>query len=166
MPAIDNAGGQDCEGESAVDIKNIVPGFSVGGQITVADVSHLADQGFRTILVNRPDGEEAGQPDHATIADAARQYGIELRYIPIRPGEINDNAGAAMGAAIRTMPGPLFAYCRSGMRSATLWAMSQALSQAEEASVEAILGAAAAAGYDLSALATYLKRHGKKEAKI
>ena len=41
---------------------------------------------------------------------------------------------------------PVFAFCRTGTRCSTLWA----LSQANNMSVDDILGAAAEAGYNLS----------------
>ena len=44
-------------------------------------------------------------------------------------------------------PGPVLAYCRSGARSTTLWALAQA--GAGLISVDQILSAARAAGYDL-----------------
>ena len=53
------------------------------------------------------------------------------------------------GAALADRPGPVLAYCRSGTRSATLWA----LSQSGKRSAEEILGMAADAGYDLGGIA-------------
>ena len=50
--------------------------------------------------------------------------------------------------------GPVFAYCRSGTRSTTLWA----LSQAGEAPADEIISAAANAGYDMSHLAGHLSQ--------
>ena len=50
-------------------------------------------------------------------------------------------------------PGPVFAYCRSGMRATALWALHQAkIGQ----SVDEILAAAKSAGHDLTALAPRL----------
>ena len=42
-----------------------------------ADVAALAASGFRSIICNRPDGEEAGQPPAATLAEAAAAHGLD-----------------------------------------------------------------------------------------
>lgn len=51
------------------------------------------------------------------------------------------------------MPGPVLAYCRSGTRSATIWALSQSGLQTRDE----ILTAAARAGYDLRGIAGALR---------
>jgi sulfide:quinone oxidoreductase len=127
--------------------KPITSTLSVGGQITAADVKALADRGVRSIICNRPDGEEPGQPGFAEIAAAARAAGIEARHLPIS-GAPSDDAAAAFGAALAEMPQPAFAYCRSGMRSVAAWALSQARAR----SVADILAAAGAAGYDIGGI--------------
>src|SRR3546814_4759693 len=52
-------------------IRSLTPALSVSPQIDPADVVALAASGFRSIVCNRPDGEEAGQPTAAAIAAAA-----------------------------------------------------------------------------------------------
>jgi uncharacterized protein (TIGR01244 family) len=55
-------------------------------------------------------------------------------------------------AALEASAGPVVAYCRSGTRSTTLWA----LSQAGKLPAEEIIAEAAGAGYDMSHLAGHL----------
>ena len=50
--------------------------------------------------------------------------------------------------------GPVLAYCRSGTRSTTLWA----LSQAGALPADEIISSAARAGYDMSHLAGHLSK--------
>ena len=45
-----------------MDIKPLNPGISVSPQIAPGDMAEIAAQGFKAIICNRPDGEEAGQP--------------------------------------------------------------------------------------------------------
>mgnify|MGYP002738303486 CR=1 FL=1 len=66
---------------------------------------------------------------------------VEFSPAQLTPQIIADFAAAMNG------PGPMLAYCRSGTRSTTLWALAQAQSGAM--SVDQILAAARAAGYDL-----------------
>ncbi len=103
------------------------PDFSVSPQIAADEVAEIAARGFRSIMCNRPDGEEPGQPGVAEIAAAARAAGLEFAHVPIVSGApISPADLAAFRAAIEALPGPVFAYCRSGTRSGNLWRLSQA----------------------------------------
>ncbi len=120
--------------------------LSVSAQIRVADIAALAAQGYRSVINNRPDGEEPGQPASATLATAATQVGLDYRYVPVIPGQLQDAQVTAFAAALADMPGPVLAFCRTGTRSSTLWALQAS------GSADAILETARVAGYDLSAL--------------
>ena len=117
-------------------------------QVDPANMQALADAGFRSIISNRPDGEEQDQPDWAAIERAAREAGMEARHIPVTPGAIAEDDVARFGAALEELPAPVLGFCRTGMRAATLWA----LSNADERPPEELIAAAADAGYDLSPL--------------
>jgi len=131
-----------------MDIKTIAPDLSVSPQLTVQDVGIAASQGFRSLIINRPDGESSDQPDREVIEEAARRHGMDVRYVPVVPGKVTDADVEAFDKAMHELPAPALAYCRTGTRSATLWA----LSQAGHLSTDAILKTAAGAGYDLSGL--------------
>jgi uncharacterized protein (TIGR01244 family) len=119
---------------------------SVSGQIQPADVAGLKASGFTTIVSNRPDGEEQGQPTAAEIQDAAEAEGLEFRHIPIIRG-IGPADVEAMQEALDAAPGKLLAYCRTGNRSALTWAVAR---RGQGASIEEIRQAVTGAGYDLS----------------
>ena len=108
---------------------------------------------FRTIVNNRPDFEEPGQPSSAELEAEARRLGLDYVHIPVIPGQVTDEQVAAFGEAVTNRKGPLLAFCKSGKRAATLWA----LSEAGRRSADEILRAAAAAGYDLGALRQILE---------
>jgi sulfide:quinone oxidoreductase len=115
------------------------------GQIGPGDVSELAAKGFRAIICNRPDGEGPGQTRFSEIEKAAEANGIKTAYQPVVPNDISDQDAAIFGQLLDELPKPLLVYCRSGMRSTALWA----LSRAGKLPVKDILETAAAAGYDL-----------------
>ncbi len=140
-----------------MEIKAITAGLSVSPQIAAADVQHLKDQGFRSIICNRPDGEGADQPTYEEIEAAADEAGLEVRYIPIAQGKVGDEDAAMFGAALQDLPGPVLAYCRTGTRSATLWS----LAMAEEKTVADILAATKAAGYDMGGVVRRIVNGGK-----
>lgn len=128
--------------------KPLSPAFSAAPQLSQADIARAAQDGFSTIVDNRPDGEDPGQPDAATMRGLAEQHGLTFAHIPVTPAAIGDADIAKMAAVLASAPGPVLGYCRTGTRAAMLWA----LTQAREASPESLLQAAAEAGFDLTAI--------------
>ncbi len=140
-----------------MDIRRVADEISVSPQIAAADVAAIGEAGFRTIICNRPDGEGADQPTFEEIEAAARAAGLEAHYIPIAGGIVRDEDAAAFARALREAPGPILAYCRTGTRSATLWS----LAEAKRRPLPEILGATAAAGYDMAGVARRIANGGK-----
>ena len=131
-----------------MDPRSITEDFAVSPQITPAEVAELRRAGYGAIICNRPDGEDQGQPDFDEIAAAAREAGIEARWIPIASGVVTAEAAKDFRDALDTMPGPVLAYCRSGTRCAMLWSLAQ-IGRMEP---DRIREAASRAGYDVSGL--------------
>ncbi len=140
-----------------MDLKKISDQISVSPQITPDDVATIAAMGFRSVMCNRPDGEGADQPTFEEIEVAAKAAGLETRFLPIISGKVQDSDADDFGQALIELPGPVFAYCRTGTRSATLWSLSQAdtLAPAE------ILEATQAAGYDMAGVVRRIVNGGK-----
>lgn len=137
--------------------KHLTPILAVSSQLTLEDVRKAADEGYRSIICNRPDGEEPSQPAAQTIGDAAAALGLQFTHIPVVSGKITDEDVNAMEAALTAMNGPVLAYCRTGTRSANLWA----LSAAKDRNPDQILEIGRSAGYDLGSLRNRLiTRHG------
>ena len=119
----------------------------VSGQIVPDQIPELQRQGVTMIVNNRPDGEDPGQPLAADIEKAARQAGVDYRYVPIARG-IGPSDVEAMQEAMRACgDGKLLAFCRSGNRSTLAWAVARA---EEGVPREELERCAAAAGIDLS----------------
>ncbi|MFC2967469.1 TIGR01244 family sulfur transferase [Acidimangrovimonas pyrenivorans] len=131
-----------------MEIKQIAPGFAASPQIRPEDVGRIAEAGYQTIICNRPDGEADDQPRSAEIAAAARSAGLNFRYLPIKPGQITDETLHAFDEALVSCKGPILGYCRTGNRSASLWA----LGRSKMLSPAAVLAATSQAGYDLAGL--------------
>ena len=87
-------------------IKALSPNVSVSPQIDAEEAAAAAEKGFRSLICNRPDGEEGGQPDWATIAAAARGAGLETRHIPVVASAIDDTSVAEFSEALEAMPKP------------------------------------------------------------
>ena len=132
-------------------MKRLDESCSVAGQIMPEEMPALAAAGIVRIVNNRPDGEEPGQPAAAEIEAAARATGLDYRYIPIAGGFNGDDV-LAMADALEG-EGQVLAFCKSGTRSAYLWALARS---EQGRGADEIIGAAAEAGYDLRPIAAWL----------
>jgi len=135
-------------------------GLTVSGQIGVDDMPALAAQGVRHILCNRPDGEGADQPAFAEIQRAAEAAGMEAHYLPVTAGSVRDEEAAEFARLLAEVNGPVHAYCRTGMRSTTLWALSRG--HAGPGLAE-IVRRAKEAGYDMSGVVARIAGAGAKD---
>lgn len=139
-----------------MEIKRINDKISVSGQVTPADMEAIKAAGFVAVINNRPDGEAPDQPAGAEIEAAARAAGLAYHAIPMGREGVSPDMVDQTRAVLEGSDGPVFAFCRSGTRSTTLWA----LSQAGRIEPDAILSQASHAGYDLSHLAAHLDKPG------
>jgi sulfide:quinone oxidoreductase len=145
-----------------MDIRPLVPGLGVAPQIAAAELIELKQAGYRAIICNRPDGEAADQPLFAEIAHAAQAVGIEAHYLPAESGKVSDEQGVAFGQLFDSLPKPVLAYCRTGMRSTTMWALSQANLQA----LPVILESAKKAGFDLKGVIRRIANFGRTPVEV
>ncbi|MFK7792681.1 MAG: TIGR01244 family sulfur transferase [Devosiaceae bacterium] len=120
--------------------------FAVSPQIQPHDVEALAQAGFTTLICNRPDDEELGQPSFDAVAERAKQLGLTVHSLPITSGMLGPHHVSQMGEILDTSEGKVFAYCRSGTRSVMLWAFQEVTKRPRDE----VLALAANAGYDLS----------------
>jgi uncharacterized protein (TIGR01244 family) len=125
----------------------------VAGQIQPGDVAEFADCGVTIIVNNRPDGEEADQPTSAEIEAAARAAGIGYVHIPIAETFAAEKV-AAMGDVLANARGNAVIFCKSGTRSAYLWALARAWQGAD---VDELIFNARQAGYNLRPILPWLK---------
>lgn len=125
----------------------------VSGQIQPSDVPELKRQGIAAIINNRPDGEEPGQPLGADIEAAAKQAGLDYHSIPIHRGIGPGNVEAMRDAFQAQKDGAILAFCRTGTRSALVWAVARREDGMKRDEVER---RAAEAGFDLTPVAHLL----------
>jgi uncharacterized protein (TIGR01244 family) len=122
--------------------------LQVSAQIAPEDVATAAAQGIRTIINNRPDGEQPSQPTAAEIGAAAEAVGLAYVHIPVDHSGFSMEQVEAMAEALK-QPAPVLAFCRSGTRSTFLWSLARAAAGDELAEITAKAGNA---GYDVSPL--------------
>ncbi len=128
--------------------KPVTPDFAVAAQLEAADMARAAAEGYRTVISNRPDGEAPDQASGNEMRAAAEAAGLTFKHIPFSglppaPAVVMETA-----QALDEANGPVLAYCRSGTRSITAWALAQALAGGH--TPDEIIALAQKAGYDLS----------------
>src|SRR5439155_23728513 len=101
----------------------LAPGVSVAGRLDRADIDALAAAGVRTIINNRPDGEDAGQLPAAEARQMAEARGIDYHHIPVTAASLSRADVDAFAAVLASAPSPFVAHCPCGSRSALLWAL-------------------------------------------
>jgi sulfide:quinone oxidoreductase len=145
-----------------MDFKALTPELSVAPQIAAVDLAAIAETGFRSVICNRPDGEGADQPVYAELERAAQDKGLQIRYLPAESGKVSDEQGVAFGALMAELPKPVLAFCRTGMRSTTMWA----LSQARQIPLPQIIEKASEAGFDLKGVVRRIVNGGKTPVEV
>ncbi len=104
--------------------KRLSAEMTTSPRISIADLSRLKRDGFRSISCDRPDGEGPGQTKFADIARAAGELGMQAWHQPIEPGKVTPADADAFERKMDELPKPILAFCRTGMRSTNLWKLS------------------------------------------
>jgi sulfide:quinone oxidoreductase len=145
-----------------MDIRKLSAELSVAPQIAALDLKAVREAGFKSIICNRPDGEAADQPNYGEIERAALDQGLHSCYLPAESGKVTDEQGAAFGALMAELPKPVLAFCRTGMRSTTMWA----LSQSGQMPLPQIIERSSAAGFDLKGVVRRIVNGGKTPVEV
>ncbi|MFT7723508.1 MAG: bifunctional protein tyrosine phosphatase family protein/NAD(P)/FAD-dependent oxidoreductase [Roseateles sp.] len=145
-----------------MEFKTLTPELAVAAQLHAADLRQIADAGFRTVICNRPDGEGNDQPAFAELQAAAHGLGLAMHHLPAEPGKVSDEQGREFAALMAASPKPVLAFCRTGTRSTTMWA----LSQSGQRPLPEIIERAARAGYDLQGLVRRLANGGRTPVEL
>src|SRR6201998_4358005 len=109
----------------APELASLAPGLSVTGRLDAPNIEALARTGVRTIINNRPDGEDQGQLPAAEARRIPEAHGLAYHHIPITAATLSRADVDSFAAALRDAPAPVVAHCRSGTRSTLLWALSR-----------------------------------------
>lgn len=141
-----------------MDIRKISDRFHATGQLTPEQIRQAAQDGYKAIVNNRPDGEGGPeQPTAAACRQAAEEAGLAYHHIPMTPDRLSMEMIEEFRRAVEDGPGPVLAHCKSGARSTALWALVQCCHHARD--VDEVLAQAAAQGYDLAQMRPMLQAY-------
>ena len=113
---------------------------SVTGFIEPGALPMIADAGFRVIVCNRPDGEGENQPPFFDMQAAAKQHDIHCVYLPVFDLIADSSVAQAFDELMSGERKPILAYCKTGKRSAILWARHAVSRQPKDDIVNHMLG--------------------------
>jgi uncharacterized protein (TIGR01244 family) len=127
----------------------LAPGLSAAGKLDRGDIEALAGAGVRTIVNNRPDGEDPGQLPAAEARRIADALGIAYHHVPITAATLSRADVDAFASVLSAAEQPVVVHCRSGTRSTLLWALTR---MREGADPFALVAEAGRHGIDIAAL--------------
>jgi len=111
---------------SSLPAQAIAADVCVAPQLNADAMAEAARLGFKSVVNNRPDFEGGpDQPTSADIAAAAQAAGLEYRFLPVAGGYQSPEEAAQMARLLQELPRPMLMFCRSGARSARLYALAQ-----------------------------------------
>jgi len=144
-----------------VEPRALAENFAVSPQLAEADFAALAAAGYKTVINNRPDGEEPGQLSAEEAEKIAQKNGLNYVHIPVRIPELSSETVEQFGAAIENNPEPFLAHCKSGTRSCILWTLVTA--KQNTLSLDELMQCAASGGYDLTRMRPLIEQYMNAE---
>ena len=101
--------------------------FAVAPQLSPQDMQAVADAGYKSVIINRPDLEGGpDQPSSADVIAAARAAGLAVEYQPVVSGSMTPDDVARFAVLLKELPAPVLAYCRTGTRCTHLFQAASA----------------------------------------
>lgn len=101
--------------------------LTVGGQPSLEELRQLADEGFRTIVNLRTEGEEDQPLSPEEEGTEVRQLGMEYVHFPVDKEQMNEELENEFRERLGTFSAPVFVHCSSGKRAGAFVVMDQAI---------------------------------------
>lgn len=112
-------------------------------QLTAQQLRQAATEGYKSILNLRSPEEEGFLDDEG---EQAKAEGLDYVNIPVKPDNINEDLADRVLQQIDSLPKPLLAHCKSGLRSGAFSLMY--LATKEGMSAEEAMDKGKAMGFD------------------
>jgi uncharacterized protein (TIGR01244 family) len=107
---------------TAPQVQQLSPDVCVAPQLDPAAMAWAAQNGFKSVINNRPDFEGGpSQPTSAQIEAAAKAAGLSYAFLPVNGAYQSPEEIARFGELLNELPRPILAFCRSGTRSGKLY---------------------------------------------
>lgn len=122
-------------------------------QSVFSNFKATADAGFLHIVDNRSSEENTNSSSNEIVAAT---YGITYSCLPVTFPEITAQDALQFSDILECEESPALAYCKTGVRSAVLWVISEVLRGRE--TLETALSAVKASGLDLEGAHSFIEQ--------
>lgn len=99
---------------------------SVAGQMNLDKFSALLKQGFKSVIVNRPDQENGNLVSVSQLREVAEKAHVSVIYQPVDSGKISQTDIQEFAKYYNELTKPILLVCRSGTRSTALFNQAKA----------------------------------------
>jgi uncharacterized protein (TIGR01244 family) len=107
---------------TAPQVQQLSPDVCVAPQLDPAAMAWAVQNGFKSIINNRPDFEGGPtQPTSAQIEAAAKAAGLSYAFLPVNGAYQSPEEIARFAELLKELPHPILAFCRTGTRSGKLY---------------------------------------------
>lgn len=103
------------------------PQVSVSGQMTLNKFKTLLEQGFKSVIVNRPDQESGNSTSVSELRNLAEKSQVSLIYQPVTAGQITQSDAQEFAKYYNSLPKPILLVCKTGTRSTVLFNQAKSL---------------------------------------
>lgn len=107
--------------------KTLNHNVSVSGQMTTEKFKTLIQQGFKSVIVNRPDQEPGNLTTANELRILAEKSQISLIYQPVTSEKISQTDVQEFAKYYNSLPKPILLICKSGNRSTVLFEQAKSL---------------------------------------
>ena len=107
--------------------KSLNEKVSVSGQMSSEKFLKLMGQGFKSVIVNRPDHETGNNVTAAELRSIAEKLHVSLIYQPVISGQISTEDVHEFAKYYNSLPKPILLVCKSGSRSTVLFNQAKSL---------------------------------------
>lgn len=107
--------------------KTLSSQLSVTGNMTSDKFKQLIQQGFRSVIVNRPDQEPGNQTTVSELRALAEKSNMSLIYQPVNSSQITTADVQEFAKYYNSLPKPILLVCKSGNRSTLLFNQAKTL---------------------------------------
>ena len=106
---------------NAVESTALTAQVSVSGQMTDEKFNRLLSQGFKSVIVNRPDDEIGNLITAHQLRIIAEKSQVSLVYQPVISGQIRQQDVTEFAKYYNSLPKPILMICKSSSRSTALF---------------------------------------------
>lgn len=128
--------------------RTVTDRYHVSPQISPEDAAAIREAGYTLVIDNRPDNEVPPEFQAEPMRAAMEAEGLRFEVLPLTNQTMNAENILRQTELMDSAGGKVLAYCASGTRCTVIWA----LSRVGDLGTDAVLTAAAEAGYNLEGL--------------